>query len=137
LLAVTLQMVNELLGTPLDARFERLIAEDRAQVEALARRRLDDLDAGVIDSDVVLYHPFHYRVRERPRDRWRYLRYWFLTRYLSLTWLHNALRPNQFDLEYVALPKGLGGLYFLVRPVRVIHHRIARATGGRTPETGR
>ncbi len=53
---------------------------------------------------------FLIRLRERRRDRAIYL--WH--------WLKMSAKPNEADLQLVALPRQFSGLYYLIRPIRVL-----------------
>jgi hypothetical protein len=44
----------------------------------------------------------------------------------ALRWLGLVLGPGRADREWVRLPEGLGFLYVLLRPVRVLLHGPAR-----------
>ena len=57
---------------------------------------------------------FHSQFIEPGGDRWRY------RRQVLSGWLIARLRPNILDQAFIALPRELYGLYFLIRPVRLL-----------------
>ena len=73
---------------------------------------------------VRYYHPraarFHLRLRDSPRDRLR-----FVGRAVG-----QLLRPQAEDVEALALPRGLGAGYYLVRPVRLALEALRRPGEG-------
>lgn len=52
------------------------------------------------------FQSFHFKMRERPQDRLRYL-------------LHAVTAPNESDWMHLPLPEYLFALYYLLRPVRL------------------
>ena len=88
---------------------EPLVA--RARADASVRALADDVRARLLAPNPAPLKPwrarlFHLRVRERWRDRARYV--WFA-----------VTTPNAADWQVVRLPASLHFLYYLVRPARL------------------
>lgn len=62
---------------------------------------------------------FHLRVRERVRDKVRY----------GLHLLYLALRPGERDRAIISLPASFSFLYYLLRPLRLVHQYGLSAAG--------
>jgi hypothetical protein len=98
-----------------DPAVERL-AED-------ARRRLfSESDDTVGNLDWSAFHPFHYRMRERWRDRLGYV-------------LLKLAEPNAADWMERPLPERLFPLYFVLRPLRLIR-KLGRRLVNRIKKKG-
>lgn len=99
-------MVDRLAGEVAARCFPEAVGSSLA-----VRRREDDLFA---DS------AFHLRSRERVRDK------------LAYVWLYSRLRlrrlvtPTDKDRQFVALPRGLGLLYYALRPLRIVGDVVRR-----------
>ena len=66
---------------------------------------------------------FHARGRERMRDGIAYL--WFQ----GLRWIKRAGVPNELDRAMVRLPGGLGFVYYVLRPLRLMRKAFTRGPG--------
>jgi hypothetical protein len=113
-LSVSLAVAHELLGAPLDRSgtspanpkqlrplmdyiYHRLLGDSRPESPRLMSRE-----------------EFHFRIRERWRDR---IYSWY-----SRPWVRDVVRhlkPSAKDQAMVPLPASLGFLYYFVRPIRV------------------
>jgi hypothetical protein len=112
-LSLALTVARELLGAPVNASIAGQV--DNAQIKPLidyvCHRLFDDM---VTPSTPMSYEGFHFRVRERWRDR---VYSWY-----SRPWVRDVVRhlhPSAKDRSMITLPAGLGFLYYLVRPIRV------------------
>ncbi len=109
------EVVARIAADPMVDRLSAEVAErcfPHAAGSSLAlRRRADDLFA---DSG------FHLRSRERTRDKLDYV--W---RYARLR-LRRVVTPTDKDREFVTLPRGLGLLYYAVRPLRIVSDMTRR-----------
>ena len=113
-LSLALTVARELLGAPVNAAIAGRV--DNAQIEPLTNYVCHRLFAEdmVTPSTPMSYEGFHFRVRERWRDR---VYSWY-----SRPWVRDVVRhlhPSAKDRSMVALPAGLSILYYLVRPIRV------------------
>ncbi len=113
ILHVTLLLAHRLLEAPIPEAVEEAIAADQMAQEfagALASTMRSESSQEELG---VSYYRLMMRLRERRRDRWR-----FLTRL--------AFTPGPGEWEVVRLPKALFPLYRVVRLARL----AARCTGG-------
>jgi len=106
MLLLGLWLASDLLRAPIP---ESLLALARA--DATVRALADDVSARLRTSqpaplDRWPTHLFHLRVRERWRDRARYV--WYV-----------VTTPTPADWAFVRLPAGLHFLYYVIRPVRL------------------
>lgn len=119
MLSLGLFLANDLLGAELPEEVLRIVHSDPV-VRTLAGEVCGWLFQGVDGSRGVLegseFHPFHFRVRRRLRDKLRY-------------WMRTVITPNHADWLDVPLPESLFPLYYLFRPVR-----LAGKYGGRLLE---
>ena len=113
MLAVGLLLALELFEAPLPLSIkEKVIADDTVRRLA-ARIAVDSFRESV--RPPTLSHTFSYNlhVRERLSDRLAYFCF--------------MLSPTDADLAAVSLPTGMGFLYYLLRPIRMIY-RVGRAS---------
>jgi len=113
-LSLALAVARELLGAPVNVAIAGRI--DNAQITPLTNyvcHRLFAQDM-VTPSTPMSYEDFHFRVRERWRDR---IYSWYSRPRLRQIALH--LRPSAKDRSMITLPARLSLLYYLVRPIRV------------------
>jgi hypothetical protein len=113
-LSLGLTVARELLGAPVDADIRRRL--DEAQIGPLVYYICHRLfgEEMLTPPTPMSYEDFHFRIRERWRDR---VYSWY-----SRPWIRNVVRhlhPSAKDRSMVALPVGMGFLYYLVRPIRV------------------
>ena len=106
MLLLGLWLAHQLLDAPTP---ESLLA--RARADPTVRALADDVSARLRTSqpaplDRWPTHLFHLRVRERWRDRARYV--WYV-----------VTTPTPADWAFVRLPAGLHFLYYVIRPVRL------------------
>jgi hypothetical protein len=103
-----LLLAGELLGAELPDDTGRAARSDRG-VRPLAEHVRERLfrEGPKRGRDVRLFHPFHFRLRERWRDRMCYC-------------LRAALVPNMRDWAIVRLPPRLRWLYYVIRPLRLL-----------------
>ncbi len=107
MLLLGLRLAVDLLGAPLPERLQRNVAANPV-VAALAeqvRERLFRHTPGALPDPWEL-RAFHLRVRERWRDRARYV--WYV-----------VTTPNAADWRIVRLPPSLSVLYYALRPLRL------------------
>jgi hypothetical protein len=105
MLMLSLKLAKDLLGCPLPKNIKREIESDRSLdslVAGVTRRLFDKFDyfQTRLDSDL-----FNLAIRERMRDKIRFC--------------FQLLHPTTKDTSLVSLPTTLGGLYYLIRPVRL------------------
>jgi hypothetical protein len=128
LLLLALQLAHDCLRLELPAEVVASRKRDRV-VGDLARevseRLLDSSNGlnrlngsyGVVEAGVL-----YIRTRERVADKLAYVRY--LAR-LFRQWC--GVAPNEQDRAVIALPRFLDGLYFVIRPLRLLYKYGARA----------
>jgi hypothetical protein len=107
LLAVSLALVRDLMDVALPPPAREHLDRDPA-ARSLAReigRRLLSADLGMLDRSQEVR--FHLRARERLRDRIRYT-------------LRLATTQTLGDWDLVGLPRGVDGLYRVIRPIRLL-----------------
>lgn len=120
------------LGACLPGPMQRELAADET-----VGRLVDEVEARWFGTDEGLLRPvawstfwFAYRTRQRLRDRGA-----LLAHYARL-----AVTPTERDHAFAALPTSLAGLYYLLRPLRLLRdggQRLARVLGGSTPTATR
>ncbi len=111
ILGVSFWLVKNVLGSPTPKCAEELIAAD-AQVKGLGEEFAARLARGAMyDFESSEYFRLILRLRERRRDRWRYL--WRL-----------ALTPGAGDIAAVRLPEPLFPLYRVVRLARLVRRVV-------------
>ena len=113
-LSLGLTVARELLGAPVHHDLTHRV--DPAQIEPLIHyinHRLFADDTSVASSPMS-YEGFHFRIRERWRDR---IYSWYSRPWVRHPVMH--LRPSVKDRTMIALPAKLGFLYYLIRPIRV------------------
>jgi Uncharacterised nucleotidyltransferase len=89
---------------------------DYGQFDATAVKRLVDevWDRRVwhgVDTADLDNRQFQLAALGRPIDRWRYYAHW-------------SLHPSTMDLAAVDLPHGVRGLYYVIRPLRLVRDRL-------------
>lgn len=116
-----LSLAQDLLGAecPKEIR-ERL--KDNQNVKYLVREVSGKLFGGGVGSQRLRDETpfFYWRVRERWQDKLAILR-----KYLPGYFFRTVI-PNSRDQEFLQLPRFLGGLYYTLRPVRLIYERWSR-----------
>lgn len=109
MLYLGLFLARDLLGAELPEKVWRRVCSDPG-VEELAGEVYTWLFRESGDSRGMLagseFHHLHFRVRKRPRDKFRY-------------WLRTVVTPNYADWLHRPLPEHLFFLYYLVRPMRL------------------
>lgn len=123
MLLVGLVLAHDLLEAPLGETMQgQLLRQPTARVIAshLARR--------LFSQDFKRHRPFerwlfHLRVRERPLDKLRFAG-------------RSAVTPSAGDLQLLALPAGWSFLYYLLRPLRLIHKYVWQRAGALEPKSG-
>jgi hypothetical protein len=111
ILGVSFWLVKNVLGSPIPKCAEELLAAD-AQVQVLGEEFAARLARGATyDFESSEYFRLILRLRERRRDRWRYL--WRL-----------ALTPGAGDIATVRLPELLFPLYRVVRLARLVRKLV-------------
>jgi Uncharacterised nucleotidyltransferase len=130
ILFLGLRLARDLLGIDLPGPVLRPIAADRA-VESLANHACERLFCEPGRLHGILERPFttdgislesarfQFRVRDRLRDRLRYVSYL----------VQLALTPTREDRELLPLPTPLASLAYLVRPIRLIGIFCSRIGG--------
>lgn len=114
-----LQLASGLLDTTLpEAVWHRIQADPVAKALALQMQKRLFTDTGEPDDSAVEKFMLYFRMRERWRDKMRYL----------------TLTPNAKDLMFLTLPAPLAFLYYGLRPIRLmreygpsIWHRLRSA----------
>jgi Uncharacterised nucleotidyltransferase len=117
MLLLGLHLAHELLGADIPEKAARSIRADPALGQLAA-----DVYRGLFEKheesrDILegsLFRPFHYRMHERRRDRFRYT-------------LHTMLDPNLADWEGYPLPERLFPLYYVIRPLRLAGKYVYRS----------
>jgi len=109
-------LANQLLQAPVPDAIVRAAAKDRV-LRDMAHQVYDDwlfcaLDQPVASPAEIFW--FHFRERERWRDRWPHLRH-----HLQL-----AIEPTDEDRAVVPLPQPLSFLYYLIRLFRLAWSRL-------------
>ena len=126
MLLLAADLASQLCGLPPPEPLAPLIVEDIA-VWRLSEHLLTGLFSGLTEPHMMGERiRMHMAMRERPRDRFRYL---------ALL----ALTPSYSDWKTVALPRNTVFLYYLLRPVRLLaswilasrHPTKAKAPEGR------
>jgi Uncharacterised nucleotidyltransferase len=111
ILAVSFWLVKNVLGSPIPKSAEEIIAAD-TQVQVLGEEFAARLARGAeYDLESSEYFRLILKLRERRRDRWRYL--WRL-----------VLTPGAGDVAAVRLPEPLFPLYRVVRLARLVRKLV-------------
>jgi hypothetical protein len=119
MLLLGLHLAHELLGADIPENASRRIKTDPA-VGELAADVYEGLfekheeSRGILEGS--LFRPFHYKMHERRRDRFRYT-------------LHTMIDPNLADWERYPLPERLFPLYYVIRPLRLAGKYVHRLAG--------
>lgn len=114
ILFLGLQLASDLLDAPLPPSIH-----ERIQGNEAVARLVDDTVASLVQIETEPFNlatkaDYHLRMRDRFVDRLPYLRH--LVRL--------AVEPNTEDREFVRLPAKLAGMYYLLRPVRILRSRF-------------
>jgi hypothetical protein len=129
LLLFALDAAHHLVGCGLPAQVLDAIHADAGVTKLSTKVRARLLEQARGDDDMLRYRTdvwyedsrFYLALREHPADRVRYLGA-FAANHLRL-WL----TPSDRDRRFVALPRQLAGMYYLLRPIRLglewLHHR--------------
>lgn len=110
ILLTSLATSRLLLGTPLPPTLQDAIGRNRMASMA-ASAFVGALDGSPSVSELE-HHRTMLRLRERARDRWRYL-------------AHLAVLPTELEWDWVALPRGLAWMYYPMRFLRVVCKPLA------------
>jgi hypothetical protein len=116
---VRLELPTEVAASSRNDRVVGDLAREVAQRLLDSSNGLDRLNGsyGVVEAGVL-----YVRTRERVTDKLPYVRY-----LAGLFRQGCRLTPNEQDRAVIALPRFLDGLYFLIRPVRLLCKYGARA----------
>jgi hypothetical protein len=112
-----LALAHNLLEMPLPSELQKLVLEHTAVqnlAEVFKRRIFTDIDVLLETRETgfwLFHNPLHLRMRDRLRDR---LPQYWLTLLFTIT-------PNSEDQQFLALPKALQPLHYLVRPIRILY----------------
>jgi hypothetical protein len=112
-----LALAHNLLDMPLPSVLQRPVLEHTAVrdlVEVFKRRIFTDIDVLLETRETgfwLFHNPLHLRLRDRLRDRLP--QYWLTLRF--------TITPNSEDQQFLALPKALHSLHYLVRPIRILY----------------
>jgi hypothetical protein len=113
-LLLSLSLTHDLLGTTLPLTVVQIIQTDSAARALAAQLRKQLLDTAFLYQikryQGLMLFPFYFKMIEQARDRILFLKG-------MLTFL---IIPNKMDRENLGLPPGLGFLYFMIRPIRLI-----------------
>jgi hypothetical protein len=112
ILHITLLLVNRLLAIELPPTIQSVVGDDRAGQNLAEEIALSLSSGDFCDEEKLSYFRLMMRLRERPRDRLRFL--WRLT-----------FTPGPGEWEAVHLPKWLSPFYRVVRLARLAS-RFAR-----------
>jgi hypothetical protein len=129
-----LALAHNLLEMPLPSELQKPVLEHTAVqnlAEVFKRRIFTDIDVLLETRETgfwLFHNPLHLRMRDRLRDR---LPQYWLTLLFTIT-------PNSEDQQFLALPKALQPLHYLVRPIRILYKwmilRKQSAEGDRTAD---
>lgn len=119
-LSLSLSLANNLLGADIPSRIKSASART-SEAEQLTADVVGRLFSDSQESmSISQWYSYHLKMKERVRDRIK-IHYHYYMRYFRL-----ALRPNERDRKLLLLPSSLGGVYYLLRPLRLINdHAIA------------
>jgi hypothetical protein len=130
-----LGLAHNLLEMPLPSELQKpVLAHTTVQdlVEVFKRRIFTDIEVLLENRETgfwLFHNPLHLKMRDRLRDRLP--QYWLTLRF--------TITPNQEDQQFLALPKVLYPLHYLVRPIRIFYKwiilRKQSAKGDRQPVT--
>jgi hypothetical protein len=108
-LAVSVLLAEDLLETGIPPRLAEGLQFDRAARALAARARAGIFEEPGENWGTEADYTFQFELRERFRDRAKVrLRHWL-----------PKLKPNSRDRQFLPLPRSLGPLYYLIRPVRL------------------
>jgi len=108
-LAVSVLLAEDLLATEIPPRLAEGLQVDRAARALAARARAGIFEEPDESWGTEADYTFQFELRERFRDRAKVrLRHWL-----------PRLKPNSRDRQFLRLPRSLGPLYYLIRPVRL------------------
>jgi Uncharacterised nucleotidyltransferase len=131
---IALWLARELLDLPLPPVVEARLRADRvpARLGGRVERRLRHSLAGSLEyakyrRDVWRTDSgFHLQSRERTADKLRYLGF------IARDRMRMLLEPSERDRQFIALPRAMGFLYYLIRPVRVARDKLLPGRAGTT-----
>jgi hypothetical protein len=115
-----LALAHDLLDLPLPLPLQEQVLSHIAVkdlVQTFKRRMFTDIQTLIEKRETgfwLFHNPLHLPLRERLRDR---LPQYWLTLLFMVT-------PNDEDQQFLALPKGLYPLHYLVRPIRIFYKWI-------------
>lgn len=114
ILFLGLRLAHDLLDAPVPPHLhERIYMNDA--VERLFEKTVDSLLQIEQDPiDLAARADYHLRMRDRFVDRLPYV----------MHLLRLAFEPNEEDRDFVPLPEKLTGMYYLLRPVRILRNRF-------------
>ncbi len=123
MLFIGLLLARDLLGAALPEGVSHKMEDDpvaRSLAEEVRERLFWEPGKPPEEIDESMFVYFRLKVRERLRDRARYL-------------IRMALTPSVTDWEYLPLPAALSPLYYVIRPVRqaaIVARRVAKRLPG-------
>jgi hypothetical protein len=115
-----LALAHNLLDMPLPPPLQKPVLEHTAVqelVEIFKRRIFTDIEVLLETRETgfwLFHNPLHLKLRDRLRDR---LPQYWLTLLFTIT-------PNSEDQQFLALPKALYPLHYVVRPIRIFYKWI-------------
>lgn len=117
MLAVGMLLAQDLLGVSLSDDASRKLTMDRT-----ARVLATQVKKSLFEEPDERWHeqadfPFQVKIRERLRDKGIMLYHNFIP----------MLAPDERDRKFLPMPASLSSMYYLVRPVRLVWQRVARA----------
>lgn len=130
-LALGVTLAHELLGAPVREELDRRLRGNGGGVPSRAGRSVAELAAEVRSrlfahdtAGLARWVAFQCRTREKVLDRARYC-------------LYILAAPHVADVEAVKLPGWLRGLYYVVRPARLVARRARALRAARLTRQGR
>jgi Uncharacterised nucleotidyltransferase len=115
MLAVGVLLAEELLGVPVDTEVKQALKIDQAAHSLAA-----GVTTSLFEEPDENWHdqadfPFQFKIRERLRDK------------AGMIWRNflPKLAPDERDKRFLAIPKSLSVVYYVVRPVRLIWEKMA------------
>lgn len=121
ILGLGLFLVHKCFGTKVNIPNWQQIENDQTFKELGEQIENRLFDENAVNLDITERYSYHLKLKEKRWDRLKlHLHYQFW--YLQL-----LLFPNRLDRETVKLPSWINPIYFVIRPIRLIHNYLIKS----------
>lgn len=120
-LALALLLIYDLWRIETPPLAQRRLTEDQVLQKIAAQIRARIFADEFTPNELTEWYSFHLKLRENQLDRWK-LHLHYSYRYARTLW-----QINETDEETFNLPGYLSGLYFVLRPLRLLYERLPKS----------